>query len=125
MRTLAWILAVFYMVNGLAMIAAPAWWYGATPGVPETGPYNSHFVVDVGIAFAVSGAMIAWGAYGAGWRLVLAGSAFPAGHAIFHILGFVGGHRHGPLAVEIFGVVVPAVLTIWAAWAMRSKERAT
>lgn len=122
MQILVFVLAVFYVANGVVMIAAPMWWYGATPGVAETGPFNPHFVVDVGIAFGLSGLMIAWGAMGAGWRLVLAGAAFPAGHAAFHIVGLAAGHSHGPIAVEIFGVIVPAVLTLWAAWAMRKLE---
>lgn len=122
MRVLAWILAGFYVLNGIPMIAAPDWWYGATPGVPGTGPLNPHFVVDVGIAFLGSGLMIGWGAAGAGWRLALAGAAFPAGHALFHIVGFLAGENHGPLLVEVFGVIVPAGLALWLATAMRAKE---
>ncbi len=122
MAALTWVLAAFYAVNGAIMILAPGWWYGATPGVSGTGPYNSHFVVDVGIAFTVSGLMIAWGASGAGWRLILAGAAFPVGHALFHLAGMLGGHSHGPLLVEIFGVAVPAAFTVWVAWAFRAKE---
>lgn len=123
MSILAWVLAVFYIGNGLAMIVAPDWWYGATPGVSGTGPFNPHFVVDVGIAFLGSGLLIAWGAAGAGWRLILAGAAFPAGHALFHVVGLLSGHGHGPLWVEVFGVIVPAALTVWAAGTLRAKGR--
>jgi hypothetical protein len=122
MRVLAWVLAVFSAVNGAVMIAAPEWWYGATPGVSGTGPFNPHFVIDVGIAFAVSGFMIGWGASGAGWRLILAGAAFPVGHALFHIVDLLGGHGHGPLWVEVFGVILPAAATLWLATAMRAQE---
>jgi hypothetical protein len=122
MRILTWILAGFYLANGLVMLAAPEWWYGATPGVSGTGPFNPHFVIDVAIAFTVSGALIGWGAAGAGWRLVLAGAGFPAGHALFHVVGLLSGHGHGPVSVEIFGVIVPAALTLWVAWALHAKE---
>lgn len=122
MAVLAWILAVFYMANGVVMIAGPDWWYGATPGVTGTGPFNAHFVVDVGIAFLSSGLLIVWGAAGAGWRLILAGAAFPVGHALFHITGFTDGHVHGPVWIEIFGVVIPGALTLWAAWAAKAQE---
>jgi hypothetical protein len=125
MKVLAWILAVFYAVNGAVMIADPQWWYGATPGVSGTGPFNPHFVVDVGIAFLGSGLLIGWGASGAGWRLVLAGAAFPVGHALFHIVGFLDGHVHGPVWVEALGVVLPAGLAVWAAWTMRKQENQT
>lgn len=122
MSILAKILAVFYAANGAAMLIAPGWWFGATPGVQESGPYNPHFVVDVGIAFTVSGMMIAWGAAGAGWRLILAGAAFPSGHALFHVAGMLGGHSHGPVSVEVFGVIVPAVTAVWLAWMERTRE---
>lgn len=122
MAIFAWILAVFYAASGAIMLAAPEWWYGATPGVSGTGPYNPHFVIDIGIAFTVSGFMIGWGAAGAGWRLVLAGAAFPLGHALFHVVEFIGGHSHGPLWVELFGVIVPAASALWVAWAMRKQE---
>jgi hypothetical protein len=122
MGVLAWVLAAFYLGNGVVMIAAPEWWYGATPGVSGTGPFNPHFVVDVGIAFAVSGAMIGWGAAGAGWRLVLAGAAFPVGHTLFHIVELLGGHGHGPVWVEASGVMFPAAMTLWLASAIRAKE---
>lgn len=123
MRFLVWFLAVFYAANGAVMIAAPEWWYGATPGVTGTGPFNPHFVVDVGIAFFGSGLMIGWGAAGAGWRLILAGAAFPVGHALFHIVGFLDGDVHGPVWVEVFGVILPAVAALWLAAAMRAQER--
>jgi hypothetical protein len=122
MTTLGYLLAGFYILNAGPMVASPAWWFGTTPGVSGTGPFNPHFVIDVGIAFGVSGLMIGWGAAGAGWRLVLAGSAFPAGHALFHGIGLLGGHSHGPIAVEILGVMVPAALALCVAWAMRKKE---
>lgn len=123
MSVLAWFLAVFYLANGTVMIAAPGWWYGATPGVSGTGPFNPHFVVDVGIAFAFSGLMIGWGVRGGGWRLVLAGAAFPVGHALFHVIGLLGGHGHGPLLVEVFGVMLPAALVLWVATALRAQEK--
>jgi hypothetical protein len=122
MRLLGLILAGFYLANGAVMLAAPEWWYGATPGVSGTGPYNAHFVIDVGIAFGVSGAVIAWGVSGAGWRLILAGAGFPAGHAAFHAIGLIGGHDHGPIWVEVFGVILPAALTLWVVTAARSRE---
>lgn len=122
MRVLAWMLAVFYVANGAPMLAAPEWWYGATPGVAGTGPFNSHFVIDAGIAFTVSGLMLAWGAAGAGWRLTLAGAGFPAGHALFHIAGLLSGDSHGPIWVEIFGVILPAAVTLWTARALKAQE---
>ena len=42
--------------NGLAMLFAGLWWYGVVPGVTATGPYNPHFVRDIGAAYLVAGA---------------------------------------------------------------------
>jgi hypothetical protein len=122
MKVLAWVLAAFYVASGAPMIFAPDWWFGVTPGVAATGPFNPHFVVDVGIAFLASGLMIAWGAAGGGWRLVLAGVLFPAGHALFHMFELLGGHGHGPLWVELLGIVAPASLAVGTAMSLRVKE---
>ena len=46
--------------NGVVMLAAGRWWYGAVAGVPETGPFNPHFVKDIGAAYLVVGAAFAW-----------------------------------------------------------------
>jgi hypothetical protein len=47
----AWILGVALTVNGLAMLAAPAVWYAAVPGVSETGALNHHFIRDLGASW--------------------------------------------------------------------------
>ncbi len=43
-RALALVLALVMAGNSVAMLVAGPWWYGAVPGVPETGPFNPHFV---------------------------------------------------------------------------------
>ena len=50
-RLIATILAIVTGANGLAMLLAGPSWYQAVPGVSETGPYNPHFVQDIGAAF--------------------------------------------------------------------------
>ena len=37
--------------NGLFMLISPANWYFAVPGVTTTGPFNQHFVRDIGLIF--------------------------------------------------------------------------
>jgi len=58
-RWIAAILAIFNALNGLAMLFAGPAWYAAVPGASETGPYNPHFVQDVGAAFLVAGLALA------------------------------------------------------------------
>ena len=50
------VVGLFHLVNGIAMIVAPDVWYANTPGVSFTGPINIHFIRDIGLAFAASGA---------------------------------------------------------------------
>jgi hypothetical protein len=58
-RWIAAILAVFNIANGLAMLFASTAWWNSVPGVPDTGPFNPHFVQDVGAAFFVAGLALA------------------------------------------------------------------
>ena len=46
----AWIIGLALTANGLVMLLAPADWYAAIPGVPQSGPFNHHFVCDIGAA---------------------------------------------------------------------------
>ncbi|HYV89857.1 MAG TPA: hypothetical protein VFA91_14865 [Candidatus Polarisedimenticolia bacterium] len=43
-RSIAAILAIPTLFNGLAMLLAGPRWYESVPGVTETGPFNPHFV---------------------------------------------------------------------------------
>ena len=55
-RPIAAVLAVLdRCLNGLMMLLAGAAWYASVPGVSETGPYNPHFIQDIGAAFLVAG----------------------------------------------------------------------
>ena len=58
-RQLAAILAIPTVLNGLAMLVAGPLWYETVPGVPDTGPFNPHFVQDIGVAFLVAGLALA------------------------------------------------------------------
>lgn len=58
-RWMAAMLAVFNLANGLAMIFASSAWWASVPGVPDTGPFNLHFVQDVGAAFLAAGLALA------------------------------------------------------------------
>ena len=60
-RLMAAILAIPTLFNGLAMLTAGPLWYETVPGVSETGPFNPHFVQDIGVAFLVAGLALAGG----------------------------------------------------------------
>jgi hypothetical protein len=104
--------------NGLVMLAAGRWWYGAVAGVPETGPFNPHFVKDIGAAYLVVGAVFAWLAARASPEArgaAIAGAAFLALHAGIHVAEAAGAPAGlADLARDFPGVILPALLAGWA-----------
>jgi len=110
------VFSAYFLMQGAAIIAAPFRFYLEAPGVAETGPFNPHFVVDVGVAFLVSGVVLAAGVWRRDPWLATAGAAFPALHAVFHVyLWVAGGFRCTPLeGFEFAAIVVPAILAVWA-----------
>jgi uncharacterized protein YjeT (DUF2065 family) len=121
MRIIAIILGLVMAANGVVMLAAPEPWYHAVPGVADTGHFNIHFVRDIGIAYVVAGAAIAWGAFGAGWAATALGAAFLAGHAALHAIETIAGQHHDVLLNEIAGVHAPAIIAVLiAVWQRRA-----
>ena len=115
MRILAWLLALFLIANGLFMLVAPEPWYLAVPGVTETGPFNRHFVNDIGVAFVVAGAGAAWAAWRPerGWAALVAGTGFLLLHALIHLAEAATGHHGGAdLLRDFAGVYLPALVAL-------------
>ena len=48
--------------NSIFMLLAPEGWYLAVPGVTSTGPFNQHFVRDIGLIFLFLGGAFLVGA---------------------------------------------------------------
>jgi len=97
-RILAAVLALILGGNGLVMLFAGYWWYGVVPGVTATGPYNPHFVRDIGAIYVVVGGALAWFAARPreGWPALCAAAVFMVLHAAVHVFDAVCGTR--PLA---------------------------
>jgi hypothetical protein len=114
-RILAAALALILGGNGLVMLFAGLWWYGAVAGVPATGPYNPHFVRDIGAAYLVVGASLAAFAIRPrqAWPAVAAAAAFLTLHAAIHVFDAVCGTK--PLADmvrDFAGVYLPALIVL-------------
>lgn len=109
------------IANGIYMLVAPENWYLAVPGVTTTGPFNQHFVRDIGLVFLLIGAAVLLGAVRANVRVVswAAATIWLAGHALFHVWEVAVGIC-GPsvLVRDFFAVTMPAALgialTVWA-----------
>lgn len=113
-RSLLYLGAVFYLLNGVRMIADPQGFFDGTAGVSATGGYNMHFIVDIGFAFLVSAGAIAAGVWLRQRSLILAGLAWPVLHAAFHTAGLA---MHGAVSgaawvVETGGVILPALVLV-------------
>lgn len=123
-RWLAAALAALAIGNGLYMLVDAQGWYETAPGASDTGPFNPHFIWDVGLAFCVAGAGLAARAWRpAYWPAALAGAAFLAGHGVIHVAGLLGGHASFPL-IEWFGIVAPAFVSLWVALPVKGENNA-
>ncbi|CAN7316349.1 hypothetical protein LJR289_001631 [Pseudoduganella sp. LjRoot289] len=108
-----WLLASGLLCNAAAMLLAPQAWYLSMPGVLYTGPFNIHFVRDIGCAYAMAGGGLLWRACrpATGAAAAIAGAGFLLMHALVHLgetlAGLCGWSQ---LLQDVPGVVLPALL---------------
>jgi len=112
---LAGLLAVVMAANGVVMLFAGPWWYGVVPGVPSTGPFNPHFVKDIGAAYLVVGVSLAAFAFrpGRAFAALVAAAAFLTLHAAIHIGDALASPTCGhDLVRDLPGVFLPALISL-------------
>ena len=115
-RSIAAVLAVLTVLNGLMMLLAGAAWYESVPGVSETGPYNPHFIQDIGAAFFVAGLALAARVWRPRyWPAAVAGAGFLAFHALLHLVMIASGHDHYA-AFDLIAIVLPSALALFSAF---------
>jgi len=123
-RALAAILAIPTLVNGLAMLVAGPFWYANVPGVTDTGPFNPHFVQDIGLAFLAAGLGLAARAWRPRyWPAAVAGAGFLAAHAVLHLVMIMGGHSHHT-GFDLAVIVLPAALALYSAFPAQGENHA-
>lgn len=112
---IALLLGFIMLVNGTWQMAAPEGWYWAIPGVADRGPFNQHFVRDIGIVYALTGIGLVMGAlhpaqrFGYWWAPAL----WLSGHALFHVWEvLVGICGPASLVQDFGGVTLPAVIAL-------------
>jgi hypothetical protein len=110
---LSGVLAVVLGANALAMLFAGPWWYGVVPGVTATGPYNAHFIKDIGAVYLVCAAALAAFA----WQpartapALAAATVFLILHAAIHIADALASPVCGANLVRDFpGVFLPPLI---------------
>lgn len=114
-RIVAVILAVLMAANGLYMLFAPLAWYNAVPGVVTTGPFNAHFIRDIGAIYLVTAGAAAWFAWrpAQGWPAVVAVALWHSLHGAVHVFDAVCGTRPvADLTRDFVGVFVPALIAL-------------
>jgi len=118
------ILGLGLATNGLIMLGVPAGWYAAVPGVADSGPFNAHFIRDIGAAYLVAGAALVWFAANPIALLAAqAGAAFLAIHALVHLWDAAAGREHvRQLLVDLPTVFLPPILAIWIVWPRASRH---
>lgn len=111
-----WILAAMDIVNGIEMFFFPsAWFFKLVPGVPETGAYNMHLVMDGGTFFLAVGVGLAAAALNPRRNAIAVAVAAVAGvmHSSLHLYSHAAGllsTEH--LMTEVLGIYIPAILLI-------------
>lgn len=116
---MAAVIGVLALINGIFMLMSPANWYFAVPGVTTTGPFNQHFIRDIGIIFLFLGAAFLIGAARSAYRIVLWGGAtlWLGCHALFHFWEVaVGICGPSALARDFPAVTLPAILGALLTW---------
>lgn len=107
------LLALSMFANALFMLADPLGWYGAIDGVPDTGPFNPHFVRDIGMAYLtiaiLSTAAALW--LRQAFALMSAVTLFLGLHVLLHIWDIAAGRLPlDHLIVDLPGVAGPTVV---------------
>ena len=116
LKLIYFIFCIMSLCNGAWMLFFPLSWYNDLPAaVPHTGPFNSHFVRDLGVVFILAGLAFGWSALNVSRsRAVhLALTAFFTGHALIHVTDILAGRLpHSHWLVDMAGVFVPALIMI-------------
>lgn len=124
-RYLAGLTALLLAANGVAMIFASMVWYDVVPGVPLTGPFNGHFVKDIGATYLACGLGLAWFAWRPvqGWAAMVIAAVWLTLHALVH--GYDATCGANPLADlqrDFVGVYLFAAIPLVLSLLRKPKE---
>ncbi len=115
------LMGVLAEANGAFMLVSPEGWYFAVPGVTTTGPFNQHFIRDIGLIFLFVGTSYLFGAAQPRHRVIFwaAPTLWLGGHALFHYWEVAVGICGPSVLIRDFpAVTLPAaigvLLTLWA-----------
>jgi uncharacterized protein YjeT (DUF2065 family) len=109
---------LLFAINGLGMLVVPEVWYEAVPGVIDSGPFNGHFVRDIGAVYALCGlALLAYGLRADARPHARAACAFLLAHGLVHCAEALAGvHELAHFLMDLPGVLLLPLAASWAAW---------
>ncbi len=116
-------LRLFYIIGAVASLANGAWmllfplsWYTDFPAdIPHTGPFNPHFVRDLGVVYLFVALAFGWSAMhlDRSRPVHLALTLFFVGHALIHLADIAAGRLpHSHWLIDLPGVFVPALIML-------------
>ncbi len=111
--------ALALAANALYMLADPLSWYGTIDGVPDTGPFNPHFVRDIGVAYLTCALCAAAAArwLGQAFTLMSVVTLFLGLHVGLHIWDVIAGRLAlDHLIIDAPGVLGPTLVTAALVW---------
>lgn len=122
-RAILAIVAAAFLANALYMLADPLGWYGAVAGVPDTGPFNPHFVRDIGVAYLTLALATAAAARWLGHALPLLAvvTLYLGLHALLHLWDVAAGRLEPDhLLIDAPGVFLPVLVVALLTWWVRN-----
>lgn len=117
-RTFAWALPgsvyALWLLAGTAIFLAPGYFHSLTPGVALFGPFNAHFIRDVGLVYVASGLVGLYGVRTASVPLCVSAALWSCLHAVFHLHVWVdrGSPLDGIFLFDLSFVIVPPFLVV-------------
>lgn len=125
MRFVIYSIAAVYALNGAFMLIEPKAWYDTIPGVSMLGPYNTHFIRDIGILYLVAAGGFFWGLRPGQASVLLFACMWPALHAVYHLNMWVArGFPFDLVAfVNLAAIQLPAWAALWIAWRLFRSAR--
>ena len=114
-------------LSGLFMLVAPALWYATVPGVVMTGLFNWHFVLDIALAYLVSGIGLMIAGTRRNQSLAIQAASWPVAHAGFHLWLWVahGLPSGAALPTEAVGVLALGLLAGFGSATLPRQLRST
>jgi hypothetical protein len=118
------LLVIVLALNGANMLLRPEAWYHSIPSVPHTGPFNPHFVRDIGSAYLAAAVGVALPVWRGAWLVpgVSVALVFLGAHAAVHVVEAFQGHTSAAHSgvLDIAGVyALPLVVLVVFVAAMR------